>query len=621
MKYTLLAIALLFSFHLSAQDQDAALQSKIDALSLKIEQSQNGERLKWMDSLTKVVSNNVELKYDSIVRQTISLAIKLDSLNLATLRVTDLIRFQNNYLRKPKEALKLFNTHIEKLSNTENFKSIGYLNLNAADSYYYDGNFDKSFEYYDIAKDYALKAKDEKLYALAVMFTGYNESDLGKFAEASKSLKEASQIFIKLKDTSNILAAKNSLGILYSRNAFYNEAEKERNESILLIGKTERYMALTKIYINAAEDNKRIGDIAKQLVNIKASFVANNKLEIASFHKSTILAQLVTAYAINDSITMAEKYFKDLNALYENNKTPELEIEVLRAKRELSFAKKDFKKALIYSMELLTLLQSKSSSSDDLMMAEKYVAKAYIEIGDRINHNKHLLNYYTFKDSISSVQNVKALAYYQTLYETEKRDLEIIKQDSEIKQLESDKVIESGKKNTRYTILISALLLMAGVAYYLLDRAKRKRKIIAEQLMRSKKELNDFTKQLLVKSKEQDVLKKEFNSLKSLYGEKEELVELQELADSKILTNEDWDDFKLKFKSVYAHFFINFKNQGFKFSDSEERLVALEKLSLKTNEIANMLGISPDSVHTARYRLRKKLNIPKNVDIIEFLNL
>ena len=621
MKHIFLAIVVLLVFQLSAQDQGTELQSKIDILNLKIEQSQNGERLKWMDSLTKVVSNSVELKYDSIVRQTISLAIKLDSLNLATQRVTDLIRFQNNYLRKPNEALKLFNTHIEKLSSTENFKSIGYLNLNAADSYYYAGDFDKSFEYYDIAKDYALKAKDEKLYAFAVMFTGYNASDLGKFAEASKSLKEASQIFTKLKDTSNILAAKNSLGILYSRNAFYNEAEKERNESILLIGKTERYMALTKIYINATEDNKRTGDIAQQLVNIKAAFVANNKLEIASFHNSRILAQLVTAYAINDSIGMAEKYFKDLKALYEKNKTPELEIEILRANRELSFAKKDYKKALKYSKELLMLLQSKSSSSDDLMMAEKYVAKAYMEIGDRINHNKHLLNYYTFKDSISSVQNVKALAYYQTLYETEKRDLEIIKQDVEIKQLESDKIIESGKKNIRYTILISALLLMASVAYYLLDRAKRKRKIIAEQLMRSKKELNDFTQQLLVKSKEQDVLKKEFNSLKSLYGEKEELVELQELADSKILTNEDWDNFKLKFKSVYAHFFINFKNKGFKFSDSEERLVALEKLSLKTNEIANMLGISPDSVHTARYRLRKKLDIPKNIDIIEFLKL
>jgi DNA-binding CsgD family transcriptional regulator len=266
-------------------------------------------------------------------------------------------------------------------------------------------------------------------------------------------------------------------------------------------------------------------------------------------------------------------------------------------------------------------IQTERKNIVGIMNAEKSLSEVFKALGDTSNSNTHLLNHYRIKDSIPSVQNVKSLAYYQTLYETEKRDLEIIKQGLEIKQLESDKVIESGKKNIRYTILISALLLMAGVTYYFLERAKRKRKIIAEQLMRSKKELNDFTQQLLVKSNEQDVLKKEFNSLKSLYGEKEELVELQELADSKILTNEDWDNFKLKFKSVYAHFFINFKNNGFKFSDSEERLVALEKLSLKTNEIANMLGISPDSVHTARYRLRKKLNIPKNIDIIEFLNL
>lgn len=524
MKHIFLAIVVLFVFQLSAQDQGTELQSKIDILNLKIEQSQNGERLKWMDSLTKVVSNNVELKYDSIVRQTISLAIKLDSLNLATQRVTDLIRFQNNYLRKPNEALKLFNTHIEKLSSTENFKSIGYLNLNAADSYYYAGDFDKSFEYYDIAKDYALKAKDEKLYAFAVMFTGYNASDLGKFAEASKSLKEASQIFTKLKDTSNILAAKNSLGILYSRNAFYNEAEKERNESILLIGKTERYMALTKIYINATEDNKRTGDIAQQLVNIKAAFVANNKLEIASFHNSRILAQLVTAYAINDSIGMAEKYFKDLNALYKKNKTPELEIEILRANRALSFAKKDYKKALKYSKELLMLLQSKSSSSDDLMMAEKYVAKAYIEIGDRMNHNKHLLNYYTFKDSISSVQNVKALAYYQTLYETEKRDLKIKNQEASIGLLNL-----KDKNNTQLLIFgsLGFLVLFGGIIIYrsFLNTKKRglEQQAFSQELIKTQeqertriaKDLHDGVGQqiTLIKMKAQNTNQTELSSL------------------------------------------------------------------------------------------------------------
>ena len=82
------------------------------------------------------------------------------------------------------------------------------------------------------------------------MYTGYNESELGKFSEASKHLKEASSIFLKLKDTTNILGAKNALAILYSRNAFYEEAEKERNESILMIGDTDRYRANYQIYIS-----------------------------------------------------------------------------------------------------------------------------------------------------------------------------------------------------------------------------------------------------------------------------------------------------------------------------------------------------------------------------------
>ena len=432
MRYPLLTIILLFVCQLSAQDQDAELQSKVDVLNLKIEQSQNGERLKWMDSLTKVVRNNPELKYDSIVRQTIKFAITLDSLNLAANQVVDLIGFHNNFLGKPKEGLVLFNNYFEKLKDGSNFKTIGRLYLNAADSYYYTGNIDKSFEYYSITKDYALKANSQQLYGWATMYTGYNQSEIGEFAEASMSLKEASQIFTKLKDTSNILAAKNALGVLYSRNAFYEAAEKERNESLLLIGKTERYRTLTNLYYNAAEDNKRTGDFGKQLVNIKAAFLVNSKSKTAALTNPRILAQLVTAYAINDSISMAEKHFDDLNTLYLKNKSTELKEQIVKAKRILTFAKGDYKNSLKYGVEFLTILQNKNTHLGDVIMAEKFVANAYMAIGDSINHNKHLLNYYAARDSISGVQNVKSLAYYQTLYETEKRDLKIENQKANI---------------------------------------------------------------------------------------------------------------------------------------------------------------------------------------------
>jgi signal transduction histidine kinase len=489
MKHILLVIILFFCIQLSAQDQEAELQSKIEFANSKIIQTQKGERLFWLDSLTKLTYRNSELKYDSIVRQTISLALTLDSLNLATQRVTDLIGFQNNYLGKPEEGLKLFNTHIEKLSTTKNFRLIGFMNLNVADSYYYSGDIDKSFEYYNIAKDYALKAKDEGLKGYAIMYTGYNESELGKFADASKHLKEAALIFSKLKDTSNSLGAKNALAILYSRNAFYEEAEKERRESILLIGNTDRYRALTNLYFNAAEDNKRTGDYKKQLVNIKAAFLANSKANSDFISKPRILTQLIHAYCENDSISQAEKYFEDLNALYLKDNTGKLKQELVKAKRILAFTKGDYKNAIKYSDEILSILRNKKAHIGDIVAAEQYLADAYKANGDDINYKKHILNHYIIKDSLSSIQKLKSLAYYQTLYETEKRDLEIENQKRSID------VLNLQNKNKNQLLLFGSLgllVLFGGIIVYrsFLNAKKRelRQQMFSQELIKTQEE-------------------------------------------------------------------------------------------------------------------------------------
>ena len=169
MKYIPLVIFLCFIVQLSGQNQDKDLQSKIDFLNSKIEHTEKGERLFWLDSLTKLIYRNSELKFDSIVRQTIKYAIGLDSLNLAAKQVVDLIGFHNNYLGKPKEGLLLFNTYFEKLKEGSSFKTIGRMYLNAGDSYYYTGDIDKSFEYYNITKEYAIKAKDQQLCGWATL--------------------------------------------------------------------------------------------------------------------------------------------------------------------------------------------------------------------------------------------------------------------------------------------------------------------------------------------------------------------------------------------------------------------------------------------------------------------
>jgi signal transduction histidine kinase len=472
MKYTLLVITLLFGFQIIAQDLD--LQNKIEFVNAKIQQTEKGERLAWLDSLTKLTYRNPKLKYDSIVRQTISLAIALDSINFAAIRLGDLMGFQNNYIGKPEEGLRLFKTYIETFKKGASLISVGYLYLNAADSYYYIGDIDKSFEYYKITIEYAKEAKDQQLYAAATMYTGYNESQLGKFAEASQSLKEAALIFTKLKDTTNILGAKTELAILYSRNSFYAEAEKERNECIFLIGKTNRYRTLSNLYFNAASGYDETGAYKKQLININAALEANNKTNNPFFTEPEILNGLILAYCNNDSISKAETFFEDLKTLYLKNKTPKLIEQYTKAQRNLSLAKGNHKNSLKSSKAFLAILENRKAYKGEIFKAEQYVANAYMAIGDSLNYNKHLINYYAIKDSISSVQNVKSLAYYQTLYETEKRDLKIGNQKASIGILNLQ-----NKNKTQLLIFgsLGLLVLFGAIMFYRSFLGAKKREL------------------------------------------------------------------------------------------------------------------------------------------------
>jgi DNA-binding CsgD family transcriptional regulator len=78
------------------------------------------------------------------------------------------------------------------------------------------------------------------------------------------------------------------------------------------------------------------------------------------------------------------------------------------------------------------------------------------------------------------------------------------------------------------------------------------------------------------------------------------------LQSSVILTDNDWQEFKKLFEKAFPDFFHHLTAQYPGLTPAEVRLLALEKLQLPTKDMANMLGISADSIKKSRYRLRKK---------------
>jgi len=464
MKVTLSIIFFLCAWQITAQDAD--IKSKIDFFNSKIVKTERGERLAWLDSLTRITIRNSDLKYDSIVRQTIFFAISLDSLSLATKKLADLIGFENNYKSRPEEGLKLFKTYEEVLNKGTDFGSIGWMYLNAADSYYFTDDIDKSLELYEITKTFALKAKSKGLFAYAELYTGYNQSHLGKFSESSISLKKAMNAFSKLKDTFNILSAKNALSILYSKNAFYKEAEKERNEAIELAEKTNNNTSLVNLYFNAAQDYKKTNDNVKQIINLKKSLLANSNSDFVLAVKPVLISSLVKAYAENDSLSLAKTNFKEFEKLYRKNTTEKNRNLYVDAKKTLLFFNKDYQNALIYGKEFLKLEKQKEGY-ENIMNAEIFLSKVYEALGDNYNSNIHLLNHYAIKDSITNVQNVKSLVYYQTLYETEKRDHQIENQQASIGLLNLE------NKNKRQFIIFGSIGLVIFFSLVIVLRSRK----------------------------------------------------------------------------------------------------------------------------------------------------
>jgi len=71
----------------------------------------------------------------------------------------------------------------------------------------------------------------------------------------------------------------------------------------------------------------------------------------------------------------------------------------------------------------------------------------------------------------------------------------------------------------------------------------------------------------------------------------------------------DWADFESQFEFIHQGFLNKIRIQFGEFTPNELRLCAFLKLNLTNKEIALIIYTSPDSVNTARKRLKKKLGL------------
>ena len=117
-------------------------------------------------------------------------------------------------------------------------------------------------------------------------------------------------------------------------------------------------------------------------------------------------------------------------------------------------------------------------------------------------------------------------------------------------------------------------------------------------------------------------MRTELNQMMKVISNEKEMNELKKII--KVLSEDDkmdkdWEHFAQHFDKVHNDFVIRLKEKHPSLSGNELKLSAYLRMNLSTKEIAQLMNISVRGVEISRYRLRKKLGIPTEVNLFAYL--
>lgn len=162
---------------------------------------------------------------------------------------------------------------------------------------------------------------------------------------------------------------------------------------------------------------------------------------------------------------------------------------------------------------------------------------------------------------------------------------------------------------------------------YLRTRHKAEKQLIRrnkELEIQKAEELLELKNKELAVSALQLVEKDEFlrdlkNKLKGSNGNFQDAEVKKVLRSISMKNLNNWEEFKLRFTAVNEKFYNKVTKEYPKLSQADQKICALIKLNFSSKEMARLLGISVESVHTTRYRLRKKMGLDRSVNLEDFI--
>lgn len=468
----------------------------------------------------------------------------------------------------------------------------------------------------------------------AIASAGIVYGEQGNYGQALDNYLQALAIFQALKDqkrSSNIL---NSIGNVHKNQKNYDEALIFYKQAQAIWIKLGDKKSLAGSYINIASIYIRKKNYDVALASAKKG------LELFDQFKDTN-GQIICHNNLGEIYFQTARY--DLAAM-EYEKALEINQEFQRKPAMVSsynglghvYSKtNEYQKALA-SYHRAEELAKANGIRPALQLAYEGLAHVYGQTGNFAQAFRFQESASVLKDSLFNEEGTIKMTNLRVHYENERKE-------SEIKLLEKEKDLGDATRNT-IMVGLAAILTLVALAFnrQRLKVAKDKELYVAQKALSDieirnslekeqhlqnelefrNKALTTHTLNLIQKNGIlEDIRQTVSQALKS--GPRDEntplFSRLINLIDYSFNLDKDWDEFKTYFEGVHPDFFSKLKKANPELSAGELRLCALIRLNLNLKESAGLLSISPDSVKTARHRLRKKLKLGEEGNLLDYL--
>lgn len=444
--------------------------------------------------------------------------------------------------------------------------------------YYCNNEYLQSLPWFLVANDLFKMLNDESLLFGPEILkkTGYYYSTISKYDISNDLLKRS---YALCKDSSNRANLLNSIGTNYLKLGNFTQAESYLYRAIVLSNEISDFDRLARCLGELAKLEEKKGNLEKAIKLYKKDLYYS---QLVNSERNTMYArlQLADVYLHKNELDSSHKYailalnYSSMDGAYDGYQD-----EITQILLKISFLRNNGEDELFYRRKLDSLNQKNALGSGlEAINLANFKISEHFKQWEINEHKQHIEKEQSEKKSfgflVLGVIFLSMLLF--TLY-------------SRIK-LKEKKVILSQIET--------------------FEEAKRASE---QKLEMTQSTLDSYTSYLQEKNTQIESLEIELEKIKNskLHNKQTEEQEnkFQALMESHLMTDENWNKFKELFVKEQPDYYYFLMNNFSDLTESNLRVLLLQKLGLNNQGIANLLGLTIDGVKKAKQRMRKKYGI------------